>query len=73
VILWWLGNALLALVALPLVVMEAARIIRSLAAVKAAARDIAGSVQSVGGSVPPVMATLGGIAGRCEQLARGGI
>ena len=72
-ILWWVGNALLAFVALPVVLMEAFRIIRSLAAVKAAARDIAGSVESVGGSVPPVMAPLGGIVGRCQQLARGAI
>jgi hypothetical protein len=71
--LWWVGNALLAFVALPVVVLEASRIIRSLAAVKAAARDIAGSVQSIGGSVPAVMTTVGGIAGRCERLARGGI
>ena len=71
-ILWWVGNALLAFVALPIVVLEASRIIRSLAAVKVAARDIAGSVQSIGGSVPPVMAAVGGVAGRCEQLARGG-
>lgn len=72
-IAWWVGNAVLAFVALPIVLLEASRIIRSLAAVKSAARDIAGSVQSVGGSVPPVMATVGGIAGRCEQLARGAI
>jgi hypothetical protein len=69
-IVWWVGNALLAFVALPIVLVEALRIIRSLAAVKAAARDIAGSVHSVGASVPPVMTTLGGIAGRCEHLAR---
>ena len=72
-ILWWVGNALLAAVALPLVVIEAWRIIRSLAAVKAATCDIAGSVHSVGRSVPPVMTALGGIAGRAEQLAGGGI
>lgn len=69
-ILWWAGNALLAFVALPIVLREAFRIIRSLSAVTAAARDIAASVQSVGGSVPPVMTTLGGIAARCEQLSR---
>ena len=69
-ILWWVGNALLAFVALPVVLLEASRIIRSLGAVKGAARDIAGSVQSVGASVPPVMTSLGAIAGRCEQLAR---
>jgi hypothetical protein len=73
VILWWVGNALLAFVALPVVLVEALRIIRSLAAVKSAAPDIAGSVQSVGASVPPVMTTLGGIAGRCEQLTGGAI
>ena len=71
--LWWVANALLAFVALPVVVLEASRIIRSLAAVKAATRDIAASVRSVGASVAPVMASVGGIAGRCEQLARGAI
>lgn len=69
-ILWWLGNAVLAFVALPIVLVEAFRIIRSLTGVKGAARDIASSVQSVGGSVPPVMSTLAAIAGRCQQLAR---
>ena len=69
-ILWWVGNALLALVALPIVLVQAFRIIRSLSAVRTAARDIAGSVQSVAGTVPPVMATLGGITSRAEQLSR---
>jgi hypothetical protein len=68
VILWWVGNALLAFVALPIVLMVALRIIRSLSAVTAAARDISASVQSVAGSVPPVMTTLDGIAGRLRSL-----
>jgi hypothetical protein len=68
VILWWVGNALLAFVALPIVLVEAFRIIRSLTAVTTAARDIAGSVQSVSGSVPPVMTTLAGVADRCRRL-----
>jgi hypothetical protein len=68
VILWWVGNALLAFVALPIVLMVALRIIRSLSAVTAAARDISASVHSVAGSVPPVMTTLDGIAGRLGRL-----
>ena len=66
-ILWWIGNALL-VAALPIVLMEAIRIIRSLAAVKAAARDIAGSVKTVSGSVPGVVTAMSTIAVRCEQL-----
>jgi hypothetical protein len=66
--LWWAANAALALVALPLLLMAAGRIIRSLGVVTAAARDIAGSVESVSASVPPVTATLSGIAGQCREL-----
>ncbi|HEX2046310.1 MAG TPA: hypothetical protein VHF27_01000 [Acidimicrobiales bacterium] len=47
-----MGNALLAL-ALPLVLVEALPIIRSLERVKAAARDIARPVPSVSATVPP--------------------
>jgi len=68
VILWWVGNALLALVALPLALVLAFRIIRSLGAVRAAARGIAGSVESVGASVPGVMSTLSTVATQCRQL-----
>ena len=66
--LWWVGNALIAL-ALPVVLVEAGRIIRSLGAVKAAARDIAGSVDVVGATVPPTTSTLSRIAERCRRLA----
>lgn len=67
-ILWWAANAVLALVALPLVLLEALKIIRSLSAVTNAAAGIEHSVQAVAGSVPPVMAALSGIAGKCERL-----
>ena len=67
-ILWWVGNALLLFVALPLVLAEAARIIRSLNVVTGAARDIASSVRSVSGSVPAVMTTVSGIATGCRDL-----
>jgi hypothetical protein len=67
VTLWWVGNVLLVL-ALPVVLTEAFRIIRSLSVVTQAARDIAGSVQTVSRTVPPVMGTLGSIAGRCRDL-----
>ena len=69
-ILWWVGNALLVLVALPLVLAEAFRIIRSLNVVTASARDIAGSVRSVSSSVPTVMTTVSGIASGCRDLER---
>jgi hypothetical protein len=65
--LWWVGNTLL-LLALPVVLVEAFRIIRSLSVVTGAARDIAGSVQAVSRTVPPVVGSLGGIAGRCRDL-----
>jgi hypothetical protein len=66
-ILWWVGNALLVL-ALPIVLVEAFRIIRSLSVVTGAARDIAGSVGSVAAEVPSLMGTLGGIAAGCREL-----
>ena len=66
-ILWWVGNALIVL-ALPIVLIEARKIIRSLNVVKAAARDIAGSVHVVGGAVPLTMSTLSRIAERCRRL-----
>jgi hypothetical protein len=68
VILWWAGNALLALVALPIVLVEAFRIMRSLNVVIAAARDIATSVQSVAASVPAVATTVSEIASECGEL-----
>ena len=67
-LLWWVGNALLALVALPLVLAEAIRIIRSLGVVTGAARDIAASVQSVSKEVPGVMTAVSGIASGCREL-----
>lgn len=45
-ILWWVGNALLAL-ALPVALFEAFKIIRSVDTTTVAARDIAVSVRSV--------------------------
>jgi hypothetical protein len=65
--LWWVGNLVLVL-ALPIVLVEAFRIIRSLSIVRGAAQDIAGSLQTVSRTVPPVMGTLAGIAGRCRDL-----
>ena len=67
-ILWWVGNALLAVVALPLVLVHAFRIIRSLSAVTVAASDIAGSVDAVAGTVPPVMTTLGAVGAKLRRL-----
>ena len=67
-IVWWVGNAVLAFVALPIALALALRIIGSLRAVTAAARDIAGSVDAVAASVPPVMTTLSTVAGQCRRL-----
>ena len=69
-ILWWVGNALLAFVALPLVLREAFRIIRSLTVVTGAARDIASSVGSVSDAVPGVVRTVAGVAAGCARLER---
>jgi hypothetical protein len=68
VILWQVGNAVLACVALPLVLVEAFRIMRSLKVVTGAARDIATSVQSVARSVPTVATTVTEIASDCGEL-----
>jgi hypothetical protein len=68
VILWWVGNAILAFAALPIALALAFRIIRSLHAVTIAARDIAGSVDAVSAAVPPVMTTLSTVAGQCRRL-----
>ena len=70
-ILWWAGNALLAL-ALPIVLAEAFGIIRSLSGVTAAARDIAGSTKALSQAVPPVTGTLVGIAEGCRALEPAG-
>ena len=67
-ILWWAGNAVLALVALPVVLVVAFRIIRSLGAVTTATRGIAGSVRSIGGSVPPVMTSMAGVVAAARRL-----
>ncbi len=67
-ILWWAANAVLAFVALPIALALAFRIIGALRAVNAAARDIAGSVESVSASVPPVVTTLSTVAGQCRRL-----
>jgi hypothetical protein len=66
--LWWGAHAALALVALPLLLLEAGRIIRALRVVTAATRDIAGSAEAISGAVPAVTASLSGVAGRCRQL-----
>ncbi len=65
--LWRVGNALLAL-ALPVVLAEAFKIVRSLAAIRVAACDIARSVGSVSATVRPTMATLSAVAVLCRRL-----
>ncbi len=67
-IAWWVANAVLAFVALPVVLVEALRIIRSLTVVTTAARDIAASAQSVAAAVPTVATTVSAIAAGCGQL-----
>lgn len=66
-ILWWVGNGLLVL-ALPVVLAEAFRIIRSLSVITGAARDIAASVQAVSRNVPPVVASVASVADQCHRL-----
>lgn len=56
------------MLALPVVLVTAFGIIRSLSVVTGAARDIAGSVDTVSSTVPPVMGALAGIADRCAAL-----
>ena len=68
-ILWWVANALLVL-ALPVVLAEASKIMRSLATTRAAARDIAASLRSVSATAPPTMTTLSAVAELCRRLER---
>lgn len=68
-LLWWIGLAVVVVAVLPAVLWLAARIIRSLAVIEGAARDIRSSLQAVAGGVPPAMAGLGEVASRCERLA----
>lgn len=67
-LLWWVGNAVLAFVALPLVLAKSLRIIRSLGIVKAAALDIAASAETISSTAVPVMASVDRIARGCRQL-----
>lgn len=67
-VLWWVGNAVLAFVALPLVVATSFRIIRSLGIVKAAALDIAASAEAISSTAVPVMASVDRIARGCREL-----
>lgn len=67
-LLWWIANAALAFVALPVVLVKSVRIIRSLAIVKAAALDIAGSSEAISSTVVPVMASVDRIARGCREL-----
>lgn len=67
--LWWIGNAVLAFVALPVLLVKCVRIIRSLAVIKNAALDIAASSETISSTVPPVIATVGRIADACHRLS----
>lgn len=66
--LWWIGNAVLAFVALPVLLVRAVRIIRSLAVVNGAVVGIAASSETIASTVPPVIASVGRIADRCRDL-----
>lgn len=66
--LWWIGNAVVALVALPLVLVKSVRVIRSLAVVRGAAVDIATSSETISSTTAPVVASVARIADRCREL-----
>ena len=66
--LWWIGNAVVALVVLPLVAFLALRIIRALAVTYRAAADIRASLAEVAGGIPPAVGALASVATRCERL-----
>ena len=76
-ILWWVGNALLALVALP--IAARCRVPASSGrfapfSTRSRPLDIAGSVESVSATVPPVVTTLSTVAAQCRRLeSLGGI
>ena len=69
--LWWAGNAVLAFVALPAVLVASARIIGSLRVVKSAAFDIANSAEAISSSVPAAMAEVARVADACGELEAG--
>lgn len=66
-VLWWAGNAAVVVVVVPAVALLAVRILRALALVEAAARDIRQSVASVAAGSPALGDTLAGVAAACER------
>ena len=67
--LWWAGNAVLAFVAIPAVLVASARTIRSLRVVKAAALDIAVSAEAISSSVPVAVDEVAAVSGAYGRLA----
>ena len=71
--LWWAGNAIVAVAVLPVVVFLALRIIRALRTVQTAAVDIRASLQAMAGGIAPATRSLADVAARCEELSGRGI
>jgi len=67
-VLWWAGNAVVALVVLPLVALLALRIIKALRVVYTAAVDIRASLSEVAGGIPPAVSALSAVATSFERL-----
>ena len=67
-VLWWVGNAVVAVVVLPAVAFLALRIIRALQATYAAAVDIRSSLRAVAGGIPPAVTALSAVAALCERV-----
>ena len=71
--LWWAGNAIVAVAVLPVVAFLALRIIRALRTVQTAAVDIRTSLQTVAGGIAPATRSLADVAARCEELSGQGM
>lgn len=68
-VLWWAGNAIVAVVVLPVVAFLAVRIVKALNVVHAAAVDIRSSLQAVAGGIPPAVTALSAVAAACERAS----
>ena len=67
-VLWWVGNAVVAVVVLPAVALLAVRIIKALRVVHGAAVDIRSSLSDVASGIPPAVTALSAVATSCERL-----
>lgn len=66
--LWWTGNALVLVLVVPAVALLAGRILRALAVVEGAARDVRSSLAAVAADAPQAIETMTDIALGVERM-----